>query len=53
MELHYKHTARIRHDPMTEANQEPGGSFVQTLIRVFTAQAVVMLFLWLLHSLYN
>lgn len=38
---------------MTEANQESRGPFVQTLIRVFAAQAVVMMFLWLLHSLYN
>lgn len=38
---------------MAESDQESGTTFVQILIRVFAAQGVVMLFLWLLHSLYN
>gem|GEM_PF-1459537 len=38
---------------MTESDQKSSESFTHTLIRVFAAQGIVMLVLWLLHAIYN
>ncbi len=38
---------------MTELDQKSSESFARTLIRVFAAQGIMMLILWLLHAIYN